>query len=84
MSAISDAVRQTAAQVFGVPDEAITTQSSPDTVEQWDSTYQLYLILALEERFGIELAPEDMEKFSTIGEIADALERKIGSGTATG
>lgn len=77
MNSTLDIVCEVAAQVFGLPDGGITEDSSPDTVGEWDSTRQLFLVLALEERFGVQLAPEEIEKLTNIGEIANALERTL-------
>lgn len=52
-------------QVFGVPIEEISEDSSPDTIGTWDSLSHINLILSLEAEFGISLSPEDaMEMLS--------------------
>jgi acyl carrier protein len=76
---LSDEVRTIAASVFGVPESEITPESSPETVEVWDSLKQLYLILALEERFGVEFSPIEIEGISSMGSIVSLLEEKLGA-----
>ncbi len=73
-------VRAAAADVFGIPEGEVSAESSPESIPQWDSLKQLYLIMALEERFGIELDPSEIETVTTIGSIADVLERRLGPG----
>jgi len=47
------------AAVFNVSDETINEDSSPDTVEAWDSLKHMNLILALEDEFEIEFSEEE-------------------------
>ncbi len=51
-------VRQVMADVFSISTGAIDDETSPDTVEQWDSLRHLNLILALEQEFGISFTEE--------------------------
>lgn len=69
-------VREIAADIFQVPSKRINLQSSPDTIESWDSLQQLNLILALEQSFGFEFEPEDMERMTSIEKILTILEAK--------
>ena len=70
-------VQQIAAGVFGVPESDVSPASSPQTVERWDSVQQIYLVLALEERFGVQLALEDIEELKNLGDIAKAIDKKL-------
>ena len=45
---ITDKVRQAVSDVFGVELSSITPDSSPQTVEAWDSMGHLNLVLALD------------------------------------
>jgi acyl carrier protein len=74
---ILDQVRGIASDLFAVPADRITSQSSPETVEAWDSTQHLNFVLALEEKFSIQLSPEDMEQMQNIGEAAKLVENKL-------
>ncbi len=53
-------------EVFGVPTAEITNESSPDTIETWDSLSHLNLVLALEEEFGVALSPEDVMEMLSV------------------
>jgi acyl carrier protein len=68
-------VRSVASDIFGVPADKITAESSPETVENWDSMQHLNLVLAIEEKFGVQLAPEDIEKMKNIGAVAAVVEK---------
>jgi acyl carrier protein len=66
-----DRIRTIAADTFDTPVEKINAESSPDSIEGWDSLTHLNFLLALEQSFDLELAPEEGDK---IGEgIAKAV-----------
>ena len=66
-------VCETAATIFDVPADQVTADSSADTIEQWDSLARLSLVLELEQRFGVELAPEVVEELTSVRAVVDAL-----------
>jgi acyl carrier protein len=68
-------VRSIASDIFGVPADKITAESSPETIENWDSMQHLNLVLAIEEKFGVQLEPEDIEGMKNIGAVAALVER---------
>jgi acyl carrier protein len=68
-------VRSVASDIFGIPAERITAESSPETIENWDSMQHLNLVLAIEEKFGVQLDPEDIEKMKNIGAVAALVEK---------
>lgn len=53
-----DRVLTLAADVFQVPEASLGPNSSPDTVETWDSLHHLSFVLALEQEFGIQISPK--------------------------
>ena len=46
------------AKVFEIDQAEVNENSSPDTIEKWDSLHHMSLIVALEETFQIELTEE--------------------------
>jgi acyl carrier protein len=48
----------------------VTADSSPETIESWDSVHHLNLVLALEEEYGFEFSPEEMDQAKTVGSLA--------------
>jgi acyl carrier protein len=68
-------VRNVASDIFGIPVERITVESSPETIENWDSMQHLNLVLAIEEKFGVQLDPEDIEQMKNIGAVAALVEK---------
>jgi acyl carrier protein len=70
-------VRGIASDLFAIPADRITAESSPETIESWDSTQHLNFVLALEEKFGFQLSPEEMEQMRNVGEIVKLVESKL-------
>jgi len=66
-----------ASDIFGVPAAALTADSSPDSVEPWDSVQHLNLVLAIEEKFGVQLDPEEIEQMKTLGATAKLIDSKL-------
>jgi acyl carrier protein len=75
MTSVDAPVRRVAADVFGLPEAEVTPESSPSTIVTWDSVQHLSLVLALEEEFGVQFDPEDIEQMTTIGAIVDVIEQ---------
>jgi acyl carrier protein len=68
-------VRNVASDIFGIPADRITAESSPETIENWDSMQHLNLVLAIEEKFAVRLDPEDIEQMKNIGAVAALVEK---------
>ena len=52
-------VRQIAADIFNLPLPRVTRQTSPESVENWDSLQHLNFVLALEAAFGLPVGLSD-------------------------
>jgi acyl carrier protein len=70
---IFDRVRDMAADVLQADSTSITADSSPETIETWDSLQNPNRVLALEAAFGFEFAPEEMDQMKTVGKIAEVV-----------
>lgn len=71
-------VFEVASDVLGVPLSSLNADSSPQTIESWDSVQHLNLVLSLEARFGVQIAPEDIEQMKTLGAVARIVQAKAG------
>ena len=74
-ASVFEQVRNVASDIFGIPADRITAESSPETIENWDSMQHLNLVLAVEEKFGVQLDPEDIEQMKNIGAVAKLVEK---------
>jgi len=63
------------AAVFGVDGDALTDETSPNTVAGWDSVNHLHLVLALEGEFEVQFDPGEIAELSSFGRIRERLAR---------
>jgi len=68
--------RKIVAEVFGIPLEQVTTQTSSETVEDWDSLNILNVLMAVEGEFGVSITPEEAASFVSVARILDVLTSK--------
>ncbi len=76
-SPVFERVRGIAADVLRLPANQISPRSSPETIEAWDSVQHLNLVLALEQEFGVQFEPEEIDQMSNIDRILSVLENKL-------
>lgn len=81
-SEILDQVRSITADVLSLPVAAVAPDSSPQSLETWDSVHHLNLVLALEERFSIQFSPEEIDAMHDVGAIAAVIESKAAGGNS--
>ena len=75
---ILDRVRSIAADILQVDDARLSAEASPESVESWDSVQNLNLMLALEQEFGLQFEPEEMDRMKNIGQIAAVVSARRG------
>jgi acyl carrier protein len=71
--ALKDRVLETIAQVMGLRADQIDERSSPDTIPNWDSLQHMNLILALEEKLGVQFTDDQIVDLVTVGAILSTL-----------
>jgi acyl carrier protein len=64
-------------QVLGVSVDTLTDDSSPDSIEGWDSLKHMNLVLALEEEFGIRFSDEQIVQMLSVGSIKNAVTQLV-------
>ncbi len=69
-------VRRIVSDVFEIPEEQVKADSSPDNVETWDSIHHLNMVLALEQEFGVQFTPEEIEQLLSVELIVALVEEK--------
>ena len=53
-------LKELLAKIFSVDASTITDNTTPDTLENWDSLRHMNLVVALEEEFGVELSDDQV------------------------
>jgi acyl carrier protein len=66
------------AQIFNVDIDAITQESSPESIERWDSLKHMQLILALEDEFEVTFSDDDIPNLLSTRAIEDNVRRLVG------
>ena len=57
---IEGRIKNIISAVFEIPADSINDNSSPDSIESWDSLKHMNLVVALEEEFEIELTDDEI------------------------
>lgn len=66
---IEENVKQLLGIVLGISPKDLSSDSSMDTVESWDSLSQMNLVLALEDEFGIEIPDLEIQNMISVNLI---------------
>jgi acyl carrier protein len=76
---MSEQVLNRVCEIAGdVLEAPVSAESTPDNVENWDSVRHLNLMLAIEEEYGFQFLPEEMDEAKSVGKIARLVAAKRG------
>ena len=73
---VEERTRKVVAEVFGLPLEAVTLQTSHETVNDWDSLNVLNVLMAIEGEFDVSVSPEEAAEFVSVERILAVLQTK--------
>lgn len=74
---VSERVRRIVSDVFAVPIDQVTDESSPETIEAWDSIAHLNLVLSLEQEFAVTFELEEITELTSVRAIVDRITSRI-------
>ena len=63
-------------EVFDDDSINLTTSTTADDVEEWDSLTHMNLVIALELKFKIKFALGELQTLKNVGEMLDLINRK--------
>ena len=63
--------------VFDNDDLTISDETSSYDIEEWDSLSHIQLVVAIEKTFGVKLTSKEILSWEDVGEMIDALLKKI-------
>lgn len=69
-------IKKVMSDILGVDEIQINENTSPETIEVWDSLKQMNLIVAFEEEFDIELTDEDISEMLNYKLIVEVIKEK--------
>ena len=64
-------------EVFDDADIVLTSETTANDIEGWDSFGHMNLILALEVKYQIKFSQKDIYSFDNVGELADYIQKKV-------
>jgi acyl carrier protein len=64
--------------VFMRDDLALTPELSAKDVKGWDSFKQIEIIMATEERFGIQMNTREIDSLQNVGDLVRVVGSKVG------
>ncbi len=71
--AILETVTELLREVFDDPVLHVTKQTSAKDVPGWDSMKQVMILLAVEEKFDIQLSTREMDRLRDVGDLVAAI-----------
>ncbi len=75
-STVEERTRKVVAEVFGLPLENVTLETSHETIEDWDSLNVLNVLMSIEGEFDVTITPEEVANFVSVKKIVDLLRAK--------
>jgi acyl carrier protein len=71
-----DKIKEIMASVFKCEKSDIDENSSPDTIEKWDSLGHMNLVVALEEEFGVVFSEDETVEMLNFKLVEETLKGK--------
>ena len=67
--------------IFGADTVPLHPELTADDIASWDSFTHLSLLVAIETRFQIKFATQEIDALSTVGDLVQTISRKSGRAT---
>ena len=75
--AILDELREIMIDVFDIDDIAITSGTTAEDVEEWDSLSHVRLLIAVERKFKIKFSNSEIESLKSVGDLVRVVQAKL-------
>lgn len=76
LETVPQSLRDLVADTLEISPDEVTSETSTDTVDTWDSFRHLQLVLSVEGEFGVQLDPQQVPALTTVGKLQEALLQK--------
>jgi acyl carrier protein len=70
---LNDRIKNIMSAIFNVDKNVINEDSSPETIETWDSLQHMNMIVALEEEFGITFNDDQVTSMLDFKSVSEAV-----------
>ena len=64
--------------VFDDENIILTNETTANDIEDWDSLAQINLVVAIKKEFKINFDLEEVSKYKNVGDMVNAIEKKLG------
>ena len=72
-----EAVAEILRDIFDDDTLEVTESTCSDDVEDWDSLEQINILVAIQDRFGIQFSLDDVSDLKDVGDTLDLIESKM-------
>lgn len=55
----------------------LTSQTSAEDIEEWDSLNHIHLVVAVENHFNISFTSSEMQAWKTVGDLCENIQSKL-------
>jgi acyl carrier protein len=76
-TSIDEELNELVRALFNDDDIVLEDDTAWNEIPGWDSLAHVNLMLSVEETFGVEFDDEEVGTFATVGELKQALERRL-------
>ncbi len=73
---VPSSLRDIVADTLEITPEEVTSETSTESAENWDSFRHLQLVLSVEGEYGVQLDPQQVPDLTTVAKLQAALEQK--------
>jgi acyl carrier protein len=73
LAEVSEIIRD----VLDVPNLVVTTSTSAENVEGWDSFNHINIVVAVESHFHVKIHTAEIEELRNVGELVDLIHQKL-------
>ena len=74
---MEESIKEMVSEVFGIDEEDVTPDTSPETIDNWDSMNHLKLVTAIEEEFSINLTMDEVESITNVKTLMDVVQSYV-------
>ncbi len=75
---MQERIKVVMAQIFNVDIDTITEESSPESIDRWDSLKHMQLILAIEDEFDITFSDDEIPNLLSTSAIEETVRQLAG------
>jgi len=74
-SGMTNELRNLLADVFEVRPESISDKDTYETIKNWDSLRHLQMVMAIEQRYNLQVDSEQIPNIKSVADIVQLVER---------